>query len=324
MHVFHNIETNQPLPNHLKGGVVVIGNFDGIHLGHYSILEHAIKIANGAPTAVLLFSPHPRIVLQSSTPLFTLTPQSIQTKILEKMGFSALIRYKFTLEMSNYSSEQFIRKVLVEWLEAKKVITGAQFRFGKNRSGDGTFLEKSGRKYGFNTILIDELRDNTDQIISSSKIRTELTNGNVHNAAHLLGYHFTIESKVVHGKKIGRTLGFPTANMQLSSETSLKEGVYTIHFRTKDKISYNGIANFGRNPTVIQNGPLLLESFIFDFSQEIYGQTCTVSFFDFLRPEIKFKDLQELQKHTQKDEKKARKLLENYQPLSERDRIICF
>ncbi|AKK19792.1 bifunctional riboflavin kinase/FAD synthetase [Candidatus Liberibacter africanus] len=324
MHVFHNIEINQALPNHLKGGVVAIGNFDGIHRGHHLILEHAIKISHNSPIIVLSFNPHPRIILQSSSPIFPLTSPSIQEKILENMGFSALIRYKFTLETAHYSAEQFIQKILVEWLEASKVITGTQFRFGKDRSGNGHILEKSGEKYGFNTVLIDELRDNNSQVVSSSNVRSALTQGNIHNATHLLGYHFTVESEVIHGKKIGRTLGFPTANMQLPPEILLKEGIYAIRFRTQDQISYGGVANFGRNPTITPNGSLFLESFIFDFSKEIYGQKCTVSFFDYLRPEIKFKDLKELKKHTAKDEQKTRKILENSHPLSEIDRIICF
>ncbi|XCD71729.1 bifunctional riboflavin kinase/FAD synthetase [Candidatus Liberibacter asiaticus] len=324
MHVFHNIEINQSLPNHLKGGVVAIGNFDGIHLGHHLILEQAIKIVNNSPITVLSFNPHPRTIIQSSSPIFTLSPPSIQEKILEKMGFSALIRYKFTLETANYSAEQFIQKVLVEWLEVKTVITGTKFRFGKDRAGDRGILQKRGEKYGFHTVFIDELRNNKSQIVSSSNIRTALTKGHVLNAAHLLGYRFTIESDVIHGEKIGRTLGFPTANMQLSPDILLKEGVYAIRFRTQDQTSYSGVANFGRNPTMVPNGPLLLESFIFDFSQEIYGQRCTVSFFDYLRPEIKFKDIEKLKIYMGEDEKKARKILESSYPLSERDRIICF
>ncbi|MEG8099314.1 bifunctional riboflavin kinase/FAD synthetase [Candidatus Liberibacter brunswickensis] len=324
MHVFHNIEINQTLPNHLKGGVVVIGNFDGIHLGHNFILKHAIKIANGSPSIVLSFNPHPRNILYSSSPIFTLTQPSIQEKILENMGFSALIRYKFTLETANYSAEQFIQKILVEWLKISKVIIGTKFCFGKNRSGNENILKKNGEKYGFNTISIDELRDKNSQIVSSSNIRTALTQGRITDANHLLGYRFTIEAPVTHGKKIGRTIGFPTANMKLSPEILLKEGVYAIRFRIQDKTSYDGIANFGRNPTIISNGPLILESFIFDFSKEIYGQICSVSFFDYLREEIKFKDLQELKKHTEQDEKKTRKILNNSHPLSEIDRIICF
>ncbi|MBY7649695.1 MAG: bifunctional riboflavin kinase/FAD synthetase [Candidatus Liberibacter europaeus] len=324
MKVFQNIDINQPLPENLKNCDIAIGNFDGIHLGHRSILENAIKKANGSPTAVLLFDPHPRTVLTPNANIFTLTPASIQEKILENMGFSALIRYKFTSETANYSADEFIQKVLVDWIKAKQVITGTKFRFGKNRSGDGNFLKKSGERNGFNTMLVDELCDSSSQIISSSRIRTALQNGYVNQATNMLGYHFTIESQIVHGKKLGHKLGFPTANMKLTPGTHLKQGVYTIRFRTQDKKSYCGIANFGRNPTVVKEGPLILESFIFDFSQEIYEQTCNVSFFDFLRSEIKFTNVQKLISHMEKDEQKARDLLAKSYPISEIDRLICF
>ncbi|AHA27906.1 bifunctional riboflavin kinase/FAD synthetase [Candidatus Liberibacter americanus] len=324
MKVFHNIDINNPLPEQLKGCVVAIGNFDGIHLGHRSIFEYSIKIAKDLPAVILLFDPHPKAILDPSASIFTLTPRSIQEKISEYMGFSALIRYKFTSEVADYSAEQFIQQVLVKWLRAKQVVTGSKFRFGKNRTGDGNFLKKSGERYGFNTVLVDEIYDSSSKIISSTRIRNSLKEGHVDQAAKLLGYHFTVESKVVHGKKLGRRLGYPTANMNLKSGIDLKEGVYTIHFRTQDKRSHRGIANFGRNPTITKGGSLHLESFIFNFSQEIYGEICCVSFFDFIRPEIKFKDLQELIDYIQKDERKARNMLAKKRPISEIDRLICF
>ncbi|MBL0849071.1 MAG: bifunctional riboflavin kinase/FAD synthetase [Candidatus Liberibacter ctenarytainae] len=324
MEVFHNIDITQPLPKHLKGGVIAIGNFDGIHCGHHAILQHAINIADGAPTIVLLFNPHPRTILKPDIPVFTLIPQSVQPKILKNMGLSALIRYHFTAQMADYSADTFVQKILVEWLEAKQVITGNQFRFGKNRSGDKNFLQRSGKEYGFSSIFVDELRDDSCQIISSSRIRQALNGGKVKEASQMLGYHFTVESEVVHGKKLGRKLGFPTANMKLTSAMSLKEGVYTIRFRTPDNKSYCGIANFGRSPTITQNGPLLLESFLFNFSKEIYGQICTVSFFDFLRSEIKCQDLDELKEYMRADERKAHELLAKDSPLSDRDLLICF
>ncbi|MBA5724186.1 bifunctional riboflavin kinase/FAD synthetase [Candidatus Liberibacter sp.] len=324
MDVFHHTNINKPLPENLKGGVVAIGNFDGIHRGHCSVLENALKIANGSPTIVLTFEPHPRTILKAATPIFPIIPESIKIKVLENMGFSALIGYKFDLNVANYSAEKFIQKVLVEWLQTKTVVTGARFCFGKNRAGNGALLKKRGIQYGFNTVLVDEIQDNASEIISSTRIRTALKNGLVNEAAHLLGYHFTVESKVVCGEKLGRKLGYPTANMKLMPTISLKEGVYTVRFRTQKKISYCGVANFGRSPTINQNGSLFLESFIFDFSQEIYGQICTVSFFDFLRSEIKFQDIRTLIEYIQKDERKARALLSNSPPLSRIDRLICF
>ncbi|WP_208248728.1 bifunctional riboflavin kinase/FAD synthetase [Rhizobium sp. T1470] len=326
MTVFHRNETREPLPARLRGGVIAIGNFDGVHRGHQSVLNRALEISRqrGIPALVLTFEPHPRTVFRPDQPVFRLTPAPLKARIIEAIGFNAVIEYPFDREFSQRSADDFIHSILKDWLGASEVVTGFNFHFGRGREGGPAFLMDAGQKYGFGVTLIDAFRDENTDVVSSSHIRELLKDGNVSEAAAMLGYHYTVEAEVIGGEKLGRQLGFPTANMQLPAEADLRAGIYAVRFRRVDGTLRDGVASYGRRPTVTDNGAPLLETYVFDFSGDLYGQTCSVSFFGHLRPELKFDGLDPLVEQMHRDKEEARALLAGVQSLGELDRKICF
>jgi riboflavin kinase/FMN adenylyltransferase len=181
---------------------------------------------------------------------------------------------------------------------------------------------EAGRHHGFGVTLIDAFRDENAEVVSSSRIRHLLVEGDVAQAAGLLGYRYLVESEVIGGEKLGRSLGFPTANMQLAPETELKSGIYAVRFRTADGIMHDGVASYGRRPTVTDNGAPLLETYVFDFSGDLYGQLCSVSFFGYLRSEIKFDGLEPLIAQMRDDDAQARALLSGVKPLGTLDAVL--
>ncbi|ASY67876.1 riboflavin kinase [Sinorhizobium fredii USDA 205] len=326
MTVFHRNETRDPLPERLHGGVIAIGNFDGVHRGHQSVLNRALDEARGrgVPALVLTFEPHPRTVFRPDQPVFRLTPAPLKARILEGMGFGAVIEYPFDRTFSQLSASDFIHRILREWLHASHVVTGFDFHFGKGREGGPAFLMAAGAQEGFGVTLVDAFRDENASVISSSFIRSLLAEGDVAHAAGLLGYRYTVEAEVIGGKKLGRTLGYPTANMRLPQEAELRNGIYAVRFRRADGSLYDGVASFGRRPTVASDGEALLETFVFDFAGDLYGEVCGVSFFGHLRDELKFDGLEPLMVQMREDEQEARALLSGVQPLSEIDRQVNF
>lgn len=326
MTVFHRNETKEPLPEHLRGGVVAIGNFDGVHRGHQSVLNRALEIAHarGVPALLLTFEPHPRSVFRPDQPVFRLTPAPLKARILEGMGFAAVIEYPFNRQFSQMSAAEFVRNVLLDWLHAGHVVTGFDFHFGNAREGGPAFLIAAGEQHGFGVTLVDAFRDENTEVISSSRIRALLADGVVTEAAGLLGYRYTVEAEVIGGKQLGRALGFPTANMQLPPEAALRKGIYAVRFRRADGTIRDGVASFGRRPTVDSNGVPLLETFVFDFSGDLYGEVCTVSFFEHLRDELKFDGLDALVVQMKRDEEEARALLSGVRPIGEIDAKIAF
>ena len=323
---FERIPAVTPLPSHLRGGVVAIGNFDGVHRGHQSVLERALAEAGrrGVPALVLTFEPHPRKVFRPQVPLFVLTPPPMKARLLSQLGFAALVEQPFTREFASLSADSFVTGVLEKNLGISHAVTGFDFHFGKDRQGGPAFLMAAGERHGFGVTLVDAFRDEGAEVVSSSRIRGLLCEGKVEEAAGLLGYRFTVESQVIGGQRLGRTLGFPTANMRLSPEATLREGIYAVRFRRADGTLYDGVASFGRRPTVDDNGAPLLETFVFDFSGDLYSETCQVSFFGFLRPELKFEGLDALVAQMKNDEAEARALLAGVRPLSELDAAISF
>lgn len=326
MTVFYRNEKKEPLPPSLKGGVVAIGNFDGVHRGHRSVLERALQLsrARDVPALVLTFEPHPRTVFRPDNPVCRLTPAPLKARLLEAIGFRCVIEYPFDREFSQRSAEEFVQTVLVDWLQASAVVTGFDFHFGKGREGGPAYLLDAGSRYGFGVSLLDAFRDENADVISSSRVRELIFHGNVVEAAGLLGYHYTVEAEVIHGQKLGRTLGFPTANMALPPEVRLRPGIYAVRFRRQNGELHDGVASFGYRPTVTDNGAPLLETVLFDFSGDLYGQVCSVSFFGFLRPELKFDGLDPLIEQMNRDAEEARALLSNVRPLSVLDAKIAF
>ena len=323
---FDHISATAPLPAHLRGGVVAIGNFDGVHRGHQAVLERALAEAGrrGAPALVLTFEPHPRKVFRPDMPLFVLTPPPMKARLLSHLGFAALVEQPFTRAFAGLSAEAFVTDVLERNLGITHAVTGFDFHFGKDRQGGPAFLMAAGERHGFGVTLVDAFRDEGAEVVSSSRIRALLCEGEVAEAAGLLGYRFTVESEVIGGQRLGRTLGFPTANMRLSPEAELKEGIYAVRFRRADGTLYDGVASFGRRPTVDDNGAPLLETYVFEFSGDLYGEICDVSFFGFLRPEVKFDGLDALVAQIKRDETEARALLAGVSPLSPLDSAIAF
>lgn len=326
MTVFHRNDKKNPLPESLKGGVIAIGNFDGVHRGHQTVLARALELSTerGVPALVLTFEPHPRSVFNPDRPVFRLTPAPLRACILEALGFHSVIEYPFDREFSQRSAEEFIQSILIDWLGASEVVTGVDFHFGKGREGGPAFLMEAGGRNGFGVTLIDAFRDEGTDVVSSSRIRGLLAQGEVAEAAGLLGYRFTVGAEVIKGQQLGRTLGYPTANMALPPEAELKPGIYAVKLRRADGSMHDGVASFGYRPTVTDNGAALLETYLFDFSGDLYGEICSVSFFGYLRPELKFDGLDPLVAQIRRDEEEARALLSGVTPIGELDRKIAF
>jgi len=314
------------LPASLRGGVVAIGNFDGVHRGHQAVLGRALDEAArcGVPALVLTFDPHPRSVFRPDIPLFQLTPPPLKARILAVLGFAAVVEQPFNREFAGLDAERFVTEILDANLGISHAVTGFDFHFGKNRQGGPAFLMEAGERHGFGVTLVDAFRDEGAEIVSSSRIRELLCEGKVAEAAGLLGYRYTVEAEVTGGKQLGRTLGFPTANMALPESCGLKHGIYAVRFRRADGSLHDGVASFGRRPTVDDNGAPLLETLLFDFSDDLYGETCQVSLFGYLRGEVKFDGLDPLVMQMKRDEAEARALLSGVKPLSELDRRLTF
>jgi riboflavin kinase/FMN adenylyltransferase len=323
---FRRIPGDERLPASLRGGVVAIGNFDGVHRGHQAVLQRALDEARrrGAPALVLTFEPHPRKVFRPDVPLFILTPPPMKARLLAHLGFDAVVEQAFTRDFASQDAETFVTKVLEENLGISHSVTGFDFHFGKNRQGGPAYLMAAGERHGFGVTLVDAFRDEGAEIVSSSRIRELLAEGDVAQAAGLLGYRFTVEAEVTQGKQLGRTLGFPTANMVLPAEAELKHGIYAVRLRRADGSLHDGVASFGRRPTVDENGAPLLETFVFDHSGDFYGETCQVSLFGYLRGEVKFDGLDALVVQMKRDDEEARALLAGVRPLSELDAKVAF
>ncbi|MDQ6435066.1 bifunctional riboflavin kinase/FAD synthetase [Mesorhizobium sp. LHD-90] len=323
---FERLTGSGRLPQRLRGGVVAIGNFDGVHRGHQAVLERALveARARGVPALVLTFEPHPRAVFRPDIRLPRITPAPVKARLVRLLGFDALVEQPFTRDFAGQSADDFIDGVLLGQLGVSHVVTGFDFHFGKNRQGDPAFLVAAGKDRGFGVTQVEAFCDEGGEAVSSSRIRALLEAGDVSQAAGLLGYRFTVEGEVVHGKKLGRTLGFPTANMIMPEDAVLRHGIYAVRLRRPNGDLHDGVASFGRRPTVESEGEPLLETYVFDFAGDLYHEICDVSFFGFLRGEEKFDGLDALLAQMQRDKEEARALLSDVRPLSELDQRLAF
>lgn len=314
------------LPSHLRGGVVAIGNFDGVHRGHQAVLQAAVDVAAnlGVPAVALTFEPHPRVLFQPNVPLPRITPPTMKARLIGLAGLDGTVVQAFNRDFADCTAEEFLDDVVVGTLGACHVVTGFDFHFGRKREGNPAYLVDAGRRKGFGVTQVDIFRDEGGEAVSSSRIRDLLGRGEVAEAAGLLGYRFTVEAEVVHGRKLGRTLGYPTANMVLPEPAVLGHGIYAVRLRRPDGTVHDGVASFGRRPTVESEGVPLLETFVFDFAGDLYREVCRVSFFGFLRGEEKFESLAALNEQMKRDEIEARALLAGVRPLSELDRRLAF
>lgn len=325
------VDSFDRLPPSLRGGVVAIGNFDGVHRGHQAVLQTARAKADefeqkfgACPCVALTFEPHPRTLFQPDVVLSRITPADMKAHVLAQLGFDAVVELPFTRAFASQTADEFIDAVLLKGLGARHVVTGFDFHFGKNRQGGPAFLMEQGALAGFKVTLVDAFRDEGAEVISSSRIRQCLQSADLAQANGLLGYRYRVAGNVGKGKQLGRTLGYPTANIQLPDDTALAHGIYAVRFITPDGVIRDGVASFGKRPTVDTDGAPLLETYVFDFNGDLYGSHCTVILCSYLRGELKFDDLDALTVQMKQDEAEARALLADLQPLSPLDAKLTF
>jgi riboflavin kinase/FMN adenylyltransferase len=297
-------------PPGLAGAVAAIGNFDGVHRGHVAVIKRAKTLAQklGRPCAVLTFEPHPTDLFKGPNTIFRLTPCGTKAKILERLGIDGMIVMTFDKSLASLPAETFISEILLRRLGIRAIVAGYDFHFGANRSGTPALLAEAGRRHGFLVEIVELVPAHTaDQAASSTATRAALESGDAALAARLLGHPFAIMGKVIAGQKLGRTLGFPTVNLLPDPSCRLRHGVYAVRVLAGPK-SYDGVASYGRRPT-FDNGPTLLEAFLFDFSGDLYGETIEVLFLDWIRPEAKFDSAAALVQQMKQDEARAREIL---------------
>ena len=300
-------------PAGLEHAVVAIGNFDGAHQGHAAVAAHAIALGKclGRPAVALTFEPHPVDFFTRPGTVFRLTPEAAKALALQRLGLMGMIVLAFDAKIAGQTAEKFVAEILVGRLGVSGAVVGYDFHFGKARGGSPDFLADAGRRYGFAVEIVDKVvadAHGAPEAVHSNKARAALENGDVKEAARLLGHEWFVVGEVIHGQKLGRTLGFPTANLALDPSCRLRHGIYAVRF-TVDGRSYGGVANFGSRPTVTSNGAPLLEVFVFDFDGDLYGRTVEVTFVDFIRGEEKFAGLEALVEAMNRDKLKAREML---------------
>lgn len=312
---FRRILNPNEFPSELTGGVVAIGNFDGVHRGHQSVLNTAVGLAKIAkvPASVLTFEPHPRTVFKPDAPVPRLTPAPVKAELIEKLGFDAVIEYPFDKDFSNTTAIDFVQQTLMGKFGVSHVVTGYDFHFAKGREGSPEFLAQNGERLGFATTIVQAFQDEGGETVSSSRIRECLSKGEIAEANGLLGYTFRVKGEVIKGAQLGRTLNYPTANLELPPEASLRHGIYAVRVALEDGSLHDGVASYGRRPT-FDNGRALLESFIFDFSGDIYGQEITVYLYGWIRGEEKFDSAEALVEQMDKDSAEARAMLSTLGP----------
>jgi len=298
-----------PIENIGKQICATIGIFDGVHLGHKSIIDQVKKQAavKGLTSCVITFDPHPQEVLTGKKLPF-ITPFEKRVKLFEKENLDLAVCYTFDEKFSNITAEEFIKDMLVNTLNLKEIFIGHDFVFGKNRGGNSELLEKMGRELGFETTIIEPVT-NGSEIISSTVIRNLILDGHIGKANQFLGRNYSIEGTVIQGEKRGRILGFPTANLKTDWELHPKPGVY-ITLCHIDNNTHRSITNVGYRPTFGKNS-LLIESHIFDFNTEIYGKDLRIEFINRLRDEKKFGSIEELKEAISNDVNTANKYFDD-------------
>lgn len=295
----------------IKNAIVSQGTFDGVHLAHKKIIERLKQIASikDGETVLITFEPHPRMVLfPDDHGLQLLSTLNEKIHLLEKAGIDHLIILPFTKEFSRQSSEQFIRTILVNKIKTNTLVIGYDHRFGKNREGSFEHLKESSSLYGFEVEEIPE-QDIDDIAVSSTKIRNALLNNDIQTAQKYLGNSYSLEGKVVKGKQLGRTIGYPTANIEVENSFKLipQDGVYAV-WVWYNKARFGGMLNIGNNPTVAGKGRSI-EVNIFDFEKEIYTEMLKIEFVSKLRNEEKFNGLDALKVQLHLDKQNALAIL---------------
>ena len=311
------IRTWQDVQPSATGAVVAIGNFDGVHKGHRVVIQRALDEAanDGAPSALLTFEPHPRTWFQPDAPPFRLTPLRTKTRQIEALSVDLFYVLAFDQAMASRPAEAFVDEILVRGLQVRHVVVGDDFVFGKGRGGSVETLQAAADNGLFDLSIVSAVDDEAGATYSSTRIRDSLRNGNPAAAAQILGRPWEIEGHILPGDQRGRTIGFPTANMDLSDYVLPMFGVYAVEVALEDPATgyqsetwLPGVANLGERPT-IGGGKILLEAHIFDFSDDIYGRLARVRLIDYIRPEVKFDGLDALQAQIADDAAAARRII---------------
>lgn len=313
MHKIKSLKTKRSLntlPNNQT--VVTIGTFDGVHIGHQKIIKRLINTGKteGLQSVILTFFPHPRMVLQKDSNIKLINTINERHDILADLGLDCLVIKKFTQEFSRLSAENFVKNILVDELNAKKVIIGYDHRFGRNRNADINDLKAFGETYGFEVEEISA-QDINDVAVSSTKIRQAIIEGDIQKANAYLGYHFILTGKVTKGKGLGKPLGFPTANIEIEDEYKIipKQGSYIVSSVIEDVIVF-GMMNIGVNPTV-NGSKQTIEIHFFNFDKDIYDETIKIDLLHRIRDEEKFESVEALKVQLVKDKNMALEYISN-------------
>ncbi len=306
MDVIHYPDDARPM--HWHQSVLALGNFDGLHRGHMTIVERVVRTAaeRGVTPLVLTFDPHPtRVVRPDKAPALLMT-MAQKMEALEQAGVHGMAVVRFTPEIASWAPDTFVHLVLVEWLGIAEVWVGANFLFGHDRSGNFSMLRVLGARYGFRAEKIDPVR-HKKLVVSSSRVRRVIAEGRVDEAATLLGRHYFIDGTVVHGLQRGRLLGFPTANLESENELTPPDGVYAT-LATLNGIVYPSITNIGVRPTFHQPSATVVETHLLDIERDLYGARMRVSFVQRIRDERTFDGVDALKAQIAADCNRARAL----------------
>jgi riboflavin kinase/FMN adenylyltransferase len=306
------LQSDEPLPPALREAVIALGNFDGFHSGHQAVVGRAVARARaeGRPAIVATFDPHPSLHFRPDAPPFRLTTLDQRARLFAAAGADATLVLRFDAALAALSPDQFVGDMLVGRFGAAAVVTGEDFTFGKARAGTAPMLAAIGAKHGMAAETVGPVSD-AEGVISSSRIRDALIAGDCATATRLLTRPFAIEGAVVHGAKLGRELGYPTANMDLGDYLRARYGIYAVRARLDDGQTVDGVANLGIRPS-FDPPKELLEPYFFDFSGDLYGRTIEVALVDFLRPEAKFDSLDALKVQMAADCEDARRCLKTH------------
>jgi riboflavin kinase/FMN adenylyltransferase len=303
------LDNRLPVPDSLRGAVLALGNFDGFHLGHQAVVGEAIRWARelGRPAIVATFDPHPIRHFKPDAAPFRLTTLGQRQELFAAAGADAMLVLHFDAAMAAMPAQQWVEEMLVRHMGAVGVVTGEDFTFGRARGGNPQVLREIGAAHGLEGRTVGPVSDG-EGIISSSRIRDALKRGDCQAAAELLTRPFSIRGRVQHGDKLGRTIGFPTANLDMATYLRPLYGIYAVTGRMPDGSVLHGAANIGIRPT-FDPPKELLEPHFFDFAGDLYGQEIEVAFHHFLRPEAKFDSLDALIEQMDRDCVRARELL---------------
>lgn len=305
---FKIIRDSTPASEIVKGSVVALGNFDGVHLGHRAVIAAAVDMARKLkkPAFAVTFEPHPRHFFSPHTPQFWLTNETSKLRLLAKTGLDGAVIMTFDASRAGTSAQDFINHDLIGRLGVSGISVGYDFHFGKGRSGSPSLLASEAPRLGIEVHIQPHI-DILDRPVSSSAIRMALAEGQIEDATAMLGEPWFITGEVIHGEKRGRDLGYPTANIRLDKNCGLRHGIYAVRVGIGSQ-RIDGVASFGRRPT-FDNGAPLLEIFLFDFKGDLYGKQLDVAFISYIRDELKFDGIEPLIRQMDDDSVKARAAL---------------